>query len=113
MKLPKALESFIPSSVGIVPIWFVRWAAYNRGPVKGARFKLFWWSWPQCLLFFRVHSMGIEIPYSGDHIIWLWWWKRHGCKKNRYLSLSFMTPFESLSDVDAMWDNYMEACRKV
>jgi len=66
-----------------------------------------WISW----LFSEIDRFGIEFPYKGDHIIWSWWWRRHG--KPKYISIGFSgngdfgdARFSSLKEIDKMWDEF-------
>ena len=55
-----------------------------------------------------IDKLGVEFPWNGDTIIWLWWWKRNGMPK--YISVGFSgngdfgdARFHTLAEIDAAW----------
>ena len=74
--------------------------------------------WIVRLLFSQVDSVGVEFPYKGDVVIWLWPWKRTGPPDDKwakapFISLSFTgtgdfgdAKFWTLKELDELWDNF-------
>jgi hypothetical protein len=68
-------------------------------------------------IFSDVDKHGVEFPYRGDHIIWLWPWRRQG--KPKYVSVGFSgngdfgdASFFTLKEIDKRWDDFETACAK-
>ncbi len=54
--------------------------------------------------------LGVEFPWKGDTVIWLWWWRRNGLPK--YISVGFSgngdfgdARFHTLAEIDAAWES--------
>jgi hypothetical protein len=54
--------------------------------------------------------LGVEFPWNGDTVIWLWWWKRNRLPK--YISVGLSgngdfgdARFHTLAGIDAAWDS--------
>ena len=52
--------------------------------------------------------LGVEFPWNGDTVIWLWWCRRNGLPK--YISVGFSgngdfgdARFNTLSEIDKAW----------
>jgi len=59
--------------------------------------------------------LGIEFPYYGDSVLWLYPWTRKGGAK--YVSIQFSgtgdfgdARFHTLKEIKAAWDNYNDYC---
>jgi hypothetical protein len=59
--------------------------------------------------------LGVEFPWKGDTVIWLWWWKRNGLPK--YISGGFSgngdfgdARFRTLAEIDKAWDSLGDYC---
>jgi hypothetical protein len=57
-----------------------------------------------------LNRFGVEFPWNGDIVIWLWWWRRDGLPK--YISVGFSgngdfgdARFHTLAEIDAAWDS--------
>jgi hypothetical protein len=53
--------------------------------------------------------LGVEFPWNGDTVIWLWWWRRNGLPK--YISVGFSgngdfgdARFRTLAEIDKAWE---------
>ncbi len=73
-----------------------------------------WTAW----IFITFHRHGTAFPYKGDEVWWTWPWRRHGLPK--YISVGFSgtgefgdARFNTLKELDAEWDRYEEACKKM
>jgi len=69
------------------------------------------WSKFHRLFHFSFWHCGICFDYKGDEIVWLFPWDRESWKQ-RYLSISFISVFRSLKDIDDMWLGYWESLTK-
>ena len=67
-------------------------------------------------IFIVFDQFGIEFPYKGDIVIWLWPWRRKNTKTsyhdiNKYVSILSEGYFDNLSEIDKFWEGFEEACR--
>lgn len=60
---------------------------------------------------YKLDKFGLEFPYKGDTIIWLWPWRRKN-KKNKFISILASgngefgdATFKSLREIDEFWEN--------
>lgn len=60
---------------------------------------------------FSLTQWGVCFDYKGDEVEWVYPWKRENDMR-KYFSISFGCNFESLAEIDKMWSDYEEACRK-
>lgn len=66
-----------------------------------------------------IDRLGIQFRHKGDDVIWVWPWKRRKFSA-RFISLGFSgtgefgdAVYSSLKQLDADWETYFEACRKI
>ncbi len=52
---------------------------------------------------------GIQFVWNGDDVMWLFWWARSEGKA--WISFGFDSTFNSLQEIDALWDEYFEATK--
>jgi hypothetical protein len=57
--------------------------------------------------------LGVEFPWNGDIVIWLWWWRRNALPK--YISVGISgngdfgdARFHTLAEIDAAWDSMVD-----
>jgi hypothetical protein len=67
-------------------------------------------------IFISFDSLGIEFPYKGDEIIWLWPWRRENTRNghhdtNKYVSIISEGYFNSLDEIDEFWNGFELACQ--
>lgn len=58
-----------------------------------------------------VDRDGVEFPYHGDSVIWLWPWRRTRVG-GIWLSISWECEFDSLREIDQAWEDFQEACNR-
>jgi hypothetical protein len=61
----------------------------------------------------RIDRLGVEFPYRGDTVIWLWPWRRDGLPKILSVGLSGtgefgVARFNSLRELDLAWQELGE-----
>ena len=57
-----------------------------------------------CWLAIDFNRQGIDFPYYGDWVIWLWPWSKN--RTHRYVSICCEGGFNSLSEIRAFWDEF-------
>ena len=68
-------------------------------------------------IFISLDKIGIDFPYKGDTVIWLWPWRRKNTetkfhKTNKYVSTCCEGYFNSLKEMDQFWYEIGEASAK-
>lgn len=48
---------------------------------------------------------GIEFPYKGDLVCWIYPWRKH-LMNGRFVSILSEGSFKSLKEIDGFWDSY-------
>ncbi len=62
--------------------------------------KSYWTRW----LLIDFNRLGIDFPYRGDWVIWLWPWAKN--RTHKYISVCSEGQFNSLLEIREFWDEY-------